>query len=243
MFFFKKNKLQLSTLFENGYHDIHNHLLPGVDDGAADSMTTKNLFEKMEQLGITSCVMTPHIMSQVWENTKTGLTDTFNSLKKESYFESKNIHLGAEYMLDDQFRNHLQQGPLLTIKDDFVLIEMSYHHPPLQLFDFLFEIQVEGYRPILAHPERYNFYHGRMEDYKKLKKAGCLFQLNLLSVTGYYGFPVAKTAELLLSAGLYDFSGTDIHHDRHLDAFSNPIRIKKQELLQPLLANNMLLKK
>lgn len=242
MFFFRKNKPLLASLFSNGYHDIHNHLLPGVDDGSTDVTTSKNLFEKMNHMGITSCVMTPHIMSQVWENTKEGLSTTFDSLNQNVFFQDKNIHLGAEYMLDDQFRSHLYNSPLLTIKDDFVLIEMSYHQPPLQLYDFLFEIQVEGYRPILAHPERYNFYHGRMEDYKKLKKAGCFFQLNLLSVTGYYGYPAAKTAEILLGAGMYDFTGTDIHHERHLEAFSQPIRIKKQELLQPLLSNNDVLK-
>ncbi|MFM2229278.1 MAG: hypothetical protein RL607_536 [Bacteroidota bacterium] len=242
MLFFRKKKPLLSSIFTDGYHDIHNHLLPGVDDGAPDIATSIHLFEKMLEMGITSSVMTPHIMAQVWENTPASLEHHFGQLKTDAFYSKTSVRLAAEYMLDDQFKSHLQNGPLLSIKDHYVLVEMSYQQPPLQLFELLFELQIEGYKPILAHPERYNFYHGRLDDYKKLKKAGCLFQLNLLAVTGYYGFPVAKTAELLLGAGMYDFTGTDIHHERHIEAFSYPIRIKKQELLKPLLSNNMILR-
>ena len=117
---------------------------------------------------------------------------------------------------------------------------MSYLNPPLNLHEILFNIQIAGYKPILAHPERYNFYHQNFKEYQKLKEAGCLFQLNLLSLSNYYGRHIHTIALKLLKENLYDFVGTDTHHQRHLDALEKITDKKILQRVAPLLQKNLL---
>ena len=140
--------------------------------------------------------------------------------------------------MDDYFSSLFNNDKLLTIKDNYVLVEMSYINPPIQLYDYIFNMQVAGYVPVLAHPERYVFYHSDFSNYTKLKKAGCLFQLNLLSSTGYYGKEVAKIAGELLKKNMIDFVGSDFHHKHHIASFSNPIIIKEVDQIKKAAENN-----
>lgn len=238
MFFFKKRKPTLYDLIPERYVDIHNHVLYGLDDGATDWQHSEQLLQQMQAMRFDSLIMTPHIMSQVWENTPEKINDRFEAMTTLYSSNAVQLRYAAEYMMDDQFHKRIYQEKLLPLKDNLVLVEMSYHQAPLPLYDILFELQVEGYQPVLAHPERYNFFHGKMDQYKKLKKAGCLFQLNLVALTGYYGFPVTKTAELLLNEGMYDFTGSDVHHQRHIDAFKNQVCIKQFEKITALMEKN-----
>jgi tyrosine-protein phosphatase YwqE len=131
-----------------------------------------------------------------------------------------------------------QSKPLLTLKDNYVLVEMSYLNPPIQLFEIIFQLQVAGYTPILAHPERYAFYHNDFEMYKKLKNSGCYFQVNLLSTVGYYGKEVALSSQKLIKNEMIDFAGSDIHHKNHIDAFSRKVILKDYEKLVGIMKNN-----
>ena len=140
--------------------------------------------------------------------------------------------------MDGEFQALYLQKDLLTIKDNFILVEMSYLCPPISLYDILFDLQVAGYIPILAHPERYNFFHNSLNEYRKLKAAGCFFQLNMLSTTGYYGEKVAKAAELLLLNGLIDYVGSDVHHSRHLEYLKKKIVLKNYDYLHIAFQNN-----
>ena len=119
---------------------------------------------------------------------------------------------------------------------------MSYLNPPIQLYSIIFELQVAGYIPVLAHPERYTFYHNNLNEYKKLINAGCLFQLNLLSVVGYYGAGIASIADYLLKNGLYNFVGSDVHHNNHIAAFEKKIVIKDPKPLREIINNNQFFK-
>ncbi|MNX60673.1 Tyrosine-protein phosphatase YwqE [compost metagenome] len=171
-----------------------------------------------------------------------------------SYIETKqiitneNINIplkaAAEYFMDDWFENHFKSEKLLTLKDNYVLVEMSYMNAPIQLYKTLFDLQVAGYIPVLAHPERYLFYHKNFNEYNKLKKAGCMFQLNLLAVVGYYGSEITKVAEELLKKGMYDFVGTDVHHNNHIASFNQKIKIdnKNVPLLKEIISNNQFFK-
>jgi tyrosine-protein phosphatase YwqE len=136
----------------------------------------------------------------------------------------------------------LQTEPLLTIKDNIVLIEMSYMNPPLALKDIIFEIQLKGYQPLLAHPERYLFYHQNTKMYDKLKDLDVKFQLNLLSTVGYYGDKVATAADFLLKENLIDFVGSDVHHMKHVNAFENKIIIKSEKQLKVAIERNSFFK-
>lgn len=239
--FFKKNKPFLRDFIPDNYIDIHSHLLPGIDDGAATIEDTTKLISGLEEIGFKKFITTPHTMGEVWNNTSSSINEklalTVAELKIPTI--ANRLKAASEYMIDAEFWELFKKEPLLTLKDNFVLVEMSYLNPPIQLYDVLFELQVAQYRPILAHPERYNFYHElSLSHYKKLKKAGCLFQMNMLSSTGYYGERVAKTADLLLKNGLIDFVGSDVHHTRHLEYMHKKIVLKNHEYMTPIFQNN-----
>ena len=244
MLFFSKNKSVLKDLIPDNHVDIHSHLLPGIDDGARTFADSLRLTKALQSFGITQIITTPHIIQHVWDNSQEDIEAL--SITTKSNLETENILIpfkaAAEYLMDVQFVRLFQSKNLLTLKDNYVLVEMSYINAPIQLYTILFDLQVAGYTPILAHPERYLFYQNNFDEYKKLKRAGCLFQLNLLSVVGYYGAQINKTAEKLLSQGLYDYVGSDVHHDNHIAAFSQKVSIKDTLPLKEIISNNQFFK-
>ena len=240
MFHFFKQKPFLRDLIPDNHVDIHSHLLPGIDDGASTIQDTETLIKGLENIGIKKFITTPHVIGEVWKNTNDQINKKLTTTLSELKIKEVNIHLkaAAEYMIDVEFRELFKKKQLLTLKENYVLVEISYISPPFQLYDILQELQDTGYQPILAHPERYSFYHNGLAEYKKLKKFGCFFQLNMLSTTGYYGENVAKISNLLLKEGLIDFMGSDIHHSRHLEALNKRIVLKNFEYLTPAFENN-----
>lgn len=241
MFFFREKKILITDFFPSDYVDIHSHLLPGIDDGAKNLSESIALIEQMSSYGIHHFVTTPHVLGTIYPNT----TDTIlsklekvkNALSKKG-LSNISLDAAAEYMLDEHFLERLSNNDILPLKHPYVLIEMSYYNAPNTLYEILFEIQLKGFKPVLAHPERYHFYHQDYNSYYKLKNAGCLFQLNLLSLTDYYDKGVQRTAKRLLKDKLYDLSGTDAHHMKHLE-FLKKISTKNNSLLlKPLFENN-----
>ncbi len=240
MFFFNTTKPFLKNLIPSNYVDIHSHLLPAIDDGAKNYEDTQFLISELKKLGFSEFITTPHVMEAVWQNStekiELVLKDTKASLlenKIENPFFS-----GAEYMMDGGFIKLLETEKLRTLKDNFVLVEMSYLNAPLNLYEVLFQLQVAGYTPVLAHPERYAFYEKNLNEFTKLKNAGCLFQLNLLSSVGYYGTNVSKTADYLLKNNMYDFVGSDVHHSKHVASFNNKVILKNATLLENVILKN-----
>lgn len=239
--FFKQNKPFLKDAIPDNFIDIHSHLLPGIDDGAETIEDTRMLINGLEEIGFKKFITTPHVMGDVWKNTSEGINEKLFSTVAELKVPNINnrFKAAAEYMIDSEFTALIKSKSLLCLKDNLVLVEISYLSPPIQLYEILFELQVAGYKPLLAHPERYNFYHETsLSHYKKLKKAGCLFQLNMLSAAGYYGERVAKTADLLLKNGLIDFVGSDVHHSRHMEFMTKKVVLKNHEHLGSIFQNN-----
>ncbi|HXS37757.1 MAG TPA: CpsB/CapC family capsule biosynthesis tyrosine phosphatase [Flavipsychrobacter sp.] len=199
--------------------DIHSHYIPGIDDGAQTIEDSIELVLAMKQLGFKSLVTTPHVKYDHFPNTTetitTGLQVLKNGLSERGI--DMPIKAAAEYYIDDYFMRLLQSEPLLTINENEVLVELSFLFEPVKLHETLFKIQSLGYRPILAHPERYAFYHSKPDIYRELKDKGCLLQLNSLSLTGYYGKPVKQIADMLLEQKLYDYAGSDMHHIKHAE--------------------------
>jgi tyrosine-protein phosphatase YwqE len=238
--FFKK-KIPLTDFFTDGFVDIHSHLLPGIDDGAKDMDTSIALLLKMASYGIKNFITTPHVLGSVYPNSSEVIKQKLAAVKKElekREIKGISIQAAAEYMLDEEFSALLDQKDILVLKDNYILVEMSYFSAPINLYELLFKIQLKGYKPVLAHPERYNFYHTDFKSYYKLKQAGCLFQLNLLSLTDQYGKGVQKTSEKLLKENLYDFVGTDTHHQNHLELLPKIGTKKTLEKIKHLLNNN-----
>jgi tyrosine-protein phosphatase YwqE len=235
-----QSKPVLKDLIPENYIDIHSHLIPGIDDGARTFEDTLRLTQALQSFGMTQCITTPHIIEHVWDNTTEGIREkeTATGIELRKHHITLPFRVAAEYMMDDYFVSLFQSGNLLTLKKNYVLVEISYINPPIQLYAILFDLQVAGYIPVLAHPERYLFYHHNLEEYNKLKTAGCLFQLNLLATVGYYGEAVTKVAEKLLQKGMYSFVGSDAHHDNHIAGFNQKIRIKDLTPLKEIIANN-----
>lgn len=241
MFFFKQKEIPLNEFFSKGFIDIHSHVLPGIDDGASNIDDSIALLEKMASFGIKNFITTPHVLGDVYPNTTVTIKQKLKEVQEELIkrnITDISISAAAEYMLDEQFSNRLEQDDLLPLKDKYILVEMSYFSPPINLFDILFQMQLKGYKPVLAHPERYNTYHTNYRMYQKLKNAGCLFQLNLLSLTEHYGKGVQKITEKLLKDNLYDFVGTDAHHLNHLALLQKTGTKKNLKAIQHLLKNN-----
>jgi protein-tyrosine phosphatase len=239
--FFTKNKILNTPLFSASYIDIHSHIIPGIDDGSKNTDESVALLKRMQEMGIQHFVFTPHIMEGVWENSSEKIKQHFLVLKEHlatTTLKNINIRYAAEYMLDINFSNLVTNKDVLPIKDNKILVEMSYQNPPINLYEQLFQIQIAGYQPILAHPERYNFLHQNFKEYQKLKDAGCLFQLNLLSLTHYYGKQVANIALKLCENNMIDFVGSDTHHQKHLNALESLNTKKIRRILAPLLEKN-----
>lgn len=202
--------------------DIHSHLLPGIDDGAENVTQSITFIKELNSLGFNKFICTPHIFRDLYPNTSETILAALNEVNSEVNQLNLQVEISAaaEYMTDEAF---LVTEQLMDLPGKYILIEMSYMYETPNIEQIISDLQAKGYKVILAHPERYNFYHKRPERYDELKNAGIFFQLNLLSVDGYYGKYVKWAAEHLLTKGFYDFAGTDLHHQQHLAALKSII--------------------
>lgn len=218
-----------------GMTDIHCHLLPGVDDGSPDIKHTMALLSLMEEVGIKQVWFTPHVMQDMG-NTAAKLTARFDEFKPQ-YNGPIQLHLASEYMMDQGFRERLHTDPLRLGKEH-LLVETSYINPPVGLHDILLDVWQTGFKPLIAHPERYVYMDEA--DYLELKEKGYDFQLNLMSLSGYYGERAKVVGTKLLEAGMYNYVGSDLHHLHHYEPMLFDFRLKKKHLdaLAELIANN-----
>jgi len=210
MFSFLQRKTTLcdSGLLQ-GAADHHSHILFGVDDGVRSLEESLAILDWYAGCGISHLWCTPHIMEDV-PNTTDGLKARFQELKA-AYKGPLQLHLAAEYMLDNLYQERLEAKDILLHGEDRILVETSTIAPPLQMQEILERTMSLGYRPILAHPERYRYM--RPEDYSRLQSMGVLMQLNLPSLTGLYGKDVMARAQWLLKRGFYHLSGSDCHRE------------------------------
>ena len=223
-FFRSKKKAPLYSGFSWLKQDIHSHILPGIDDGSPDIDTSLQLLRSLSDAGINKFICTPHIIGDMYHNTPQTINDALARLKKAVRENGLSIEISAaaEYMMDDHFMELLRKKePLLTLTKNYILTELSYSTAPQKLEQISFEIHINNYQPLMAHPERYPYYHKNYNAYHRMKELGFLLQVNLLSLTGYYGKNVAKAAKYILENDLADFVGTDLHHFTHLQVLTD----------------------
>jgi len=206
--------------------DMHSHLLPGIDDGLQEVEQSVEFIKDLKALGYKKLYCTPHILSDLYPNKPSTILPKLalvrEALKKAGV--DMPVEAAAEYMIDHEFAELISKTPkadLLTIAGDYILVEMSYLSPSPNFDQVVFDLRMMGLQPILAHPERYSYYHQNFEQYERFKELGCKLQVNLLSLSGVYGPHVKKTAERLFKYEMVDFLGTDMHHDRHLSMLKN----------------------
>ena len=225
--FFKKKKDPLPLVnFSVIGTDMHSHFIPSIDDGSNSVETSIALIKGLMALGYKNIITTPHVMSDHYPNSSEDILNGLEKVKKGLITEGVNInvHAAAEYYLDEYFLNLLEKEPLLTLWDNYVLVEMSFYSPPRGWEDYFFKIALKGYQAILAHPERYAYFHKSYVEYAEIKEKGVALQVNILSLIGYYGEAVKKIAFRLLDDKLVDFLGTDMHHVRHLETVTNQLQ-------------------
>jgi tyrosine-protein phosphatase YwqE len=218
-----KNRLFDYTVLKT---DMHSHLLPGIDDGAKTIEDSLELIKGMRELGYRKLITTPHIIWDLYRNTPLIISEKLEQVREAVKKEGIDVEIyaAAEYFLDEHVEELLKKKePLLTISGNKVLTEFSMAFPSLNIKDSLFELAMQGYQPIIAHPERYIYLQQNKEFYNELRDIGCLFQLNLLSVTGHYGRVVKELAEYLLNKNFYDLVGTDLHNMFHLEELQNVV--------------------
>ncbi|HXB05498.1 MAG TPA: CpsB/CapC family capsule biosynthesis tyrosine phosphatase [Puia sp.] len=213
---------------------MHSHLIPGIDDGAKDLESSVRLIRGLRSLGYRKIITTPHINGEGFPNTPAVIRAGLETVRAELLRQQIDIelHVAAEYLVDEHFMTALENGEaFLTLKDNLLLVEFSFIVPAINVLEILFDLQVKGYKPVLAHPERYLYFAGNKAWYDRLRDAGCIFQLNLLSLIGYYGKGSQQLAEFLIKRKYIDLLGTDLHHERHLEMLRSPALFKKVDRL------------
>ena len=221
MFSFFRNRAATAVDLSEIGTDMHSHLIPGIDDGSPDMETSLTLIQGMAELGYSKLITTPHILWDMYRNTREGILEKLEVLRAAVRDRGINIEINAaaEYFLDEHMEQLLKtSNSLLTVSGKMVLVEFSLAYPSHSLKDILFEMQMQGYQPVIAHPERYIYLEKNKDFYDELKDIGCLFQLNVLSLGNGYGKSVNELGQYLIKKGYYDLIGTDLHHARHLEA-------------------------
>ena len=219
--------------------DMHSHLIPGIDDGAKTIEDSITLIKRLYDLGYRKAITTPHIMSDFYKNTPEIILGGLEKVRTAIANEGLNFQLeaAAEYYLDDGFMQKLENEKLLTFGNNYLLFEISYINCPDNLKEIIFQMQVHGYRPIMAHPERYPFWFNKFEEYRAFRDQGVLLQINANSLSGYYGYEAKKTAEKLIDHEQVDLIGTDMHNLTHAEALK---RTTKEKSFRKLLEFNLI---
>lgn len=206
--------------------DMHSHLIPGIDDGSPNLETSIELIQKLMEFGYNSIVTTPHIYKEIYPNTaeiilagKKIVLDELERLNIKVRFEA-----AAEYFCDEHLIDLLNNKQLLTFNGNHVLFELSFDSEPYYYKDAVFQMQLNGYQPVLAHPERYTYWHEKFSHYENAFDRDVFLQVNINSFTGQYGPGVKRMAEKMVDAGIISYLGTDTHHIGHVNLWETARR-------------------
>jgi protein-tyrosine phosphatase len=222
---FKKKEVKPAVTFDYStvVTDMHSHVLPGIDDGAQNVEESIFLIKKMMALGIKKIIATPHVMIDYYRNDAESIGNALAILKKELKDQNIDIDISAaaEHYFDETFEKRIDDGKVFTMGDNYVLFELSFVTQPPNVVQVIQKLKDKGYKPILAHPERYGYMD--IEQLKTIRSWGCDLQLNTISLAGYYGKHSKKIAEDMIDNDMVDFISSDMHHPRHAAAFENAL--------------------
>ena len=235
---FKKNK-EPGALF---YHtDVHCHLLPGVDHGSPDVETSLHLLRREMEMGIDHIIATSHVTKSTFENTPATLVPAYQTLCKavEDAGMDMRIDLSAEYRIDDFSLEQFKREEYLLFPNRYILLENSFQQEILGMDELMFDMQLKEISPILAHPERYEYYARKRQRYAALHNMGVLFQVNILSFTGYFGTGARDTARWMLENDYIDYLGSDMHCEKHADIIAQYITTKEYRKMADRLTGRL----
>ena len=209
-------------------NDIHSHLIPGIDDGSPDMETTIILLKKFIDLGYKKVITTPHIMSDYYKNTPEIILSGLDKVNEEIIKNNLDIEIeaAAEYNLEPEFEDLIEKDKLLTFgTENYLLFELSFFDEPTRLNEIIWKMREKGLSPVLAHVERYGYWHKDYDKIEEMINRGVKIQVNVGSIIGAYGPEVKKVAEKLIEDKVINFVGSDCHHEQHLEMINHASRL------------------
>jgi tyrosine-protein phosphatase YwqE len=220
--------------------DVHSHFIPGIDDGARSMEDSLQFLRAFAEMGYKKVITTPHVMSDFYRNTPDIILGGLEKVRLavQDHQIPIEVAAAAEYYIDFDFEEKIHKKTLLTFGKNYVLVEISFINPPENLNDIFFKLLTNGYKPVLAHPERYNFWHHDFEKYEEIAEKGVLLQLNINSLTGHYSPATKKIAERMIEKNMISLLGSDCHHGGHTDLMK---QVVYEPALHKLLASGKLL--
>lgn len=240
---FKKKRKEPEINFSAIGTDMHSHIIPGIDDGARTIDDSIALAKRFKALGYKKLIATPHIMADYFRNTPETIHHGLEKLR-EGLLQNEidlEVDAAAEYYMDETFEKKVREKTVLTFGDNYLLFELSFINYPSNINDMIKLMLDNGYKPVLAHPERYPYFHGTVDNYSRIKDQNCCLQINAIALTGYYGAGSKALAEEMIENNLVDFTGSDMHHLRHADALGESLYTPSlQKLFSTPLKNSTL---
>lgn len=221
--------------------EFHNHILPGIDDGSRDMAESLAMLRQFADLGFRKVIATPHSMVEGYVNPNKDILRLRDEVREAMNQHGINLELdaAAEYYYDEGFVEKVAQKDLLTLGGNYVLMELPFPSRPGNLNENIYKLQMAGYKLILAHPERYGFFHDKgFEAYETLKNRGVYFQINLGSIIGKYGGLVKAISERMIDLNMVEFVGSDMHTANQKDMMQKCL---KEKSLSKLLSSGKLL--
>ena len=224
--------------------DIHSHLLPGLDDGVQSYEESEDVILHFQRMGYKKLITSPHVMSDTYKNTAEKILSRLAKL--QAYLTNQDIDVeiqaAAEYYLDEQvFKMVENDQKMLTFGNKYLLFETNFLNEPFNMKEFIFLATTKGYKPVLAHPERYLYLQENVDKAKDLLDRGVLFQVNIGSISGSNGKPAQTTATKLIDRGWIHLLGSDCHHLQHVRIVEETRQLKyyQKALALPLLNNSL----
>lgn len=225
--------------------DVHCHIAPGVDHGSQNVQQSLDMLRAEADMGVTRVILTSHTTAETFENTPATLKASYETLVEACRDAGIGIelHVSSEYRIDEYYSKLYGDGQILPMPGNYLLLENSFVQELLSIDDMMFDVQCKGYHPILAHPERYRYYHDNHSRYEKLHGAGVLFQINILSLAGYFGSGTRDAALWLIGHNMVDMFGSDMHNIDHAHVIKDYIGSKEwrkiAEKVQGRIVNDM----
>lgn len=237
--FFRKKKEDVKLFYHT---DVHCHILPGVDHGAKNIQNGIELLKADMDMGIDRVILTSHVTSETFENTPETLQaafDTFKAAVDEAGLDIE-MHLSAEYRIDDYWQKEYAAGHIIPMPGNYILLENSFVQELIGSDQMMFDLMCKGYKPILAHPERYPYWAHNRERYEKMHNTNLKFQINILSFTGYFGSSARDTANWLVKNGMVDMLGSDMHNLEHAEIIKDFLRSKEWRKISEKLQGHII---
>lgn len=221
--------------------DMHSHLIAAIDDGVKTIDEAIEIILFMKSIGYRKIITTPHTMLGGYDNTPAIINNGKEKLIAELIKRNIDfpIEAASEYYLDEHLISLIEkEEEILTFGNKNLLFELSYISRSSSMEQTFFDMNVAGYYPILAHPERYPYLADKgISEYEKIKDAGIMLQINMFSLVGYYGKQAENVAKDLIDKEMVDFIGTDIHNKLQLEALKACL---KSPYLEKLINSNKL---